>query len=225
MDQRHTEYVEYYRARLAKYENNPLYPNLEAAERALFDAISTAATLEEFRERQAQGNLALKCAIARVRDMETAEANLYTELQETVRAAPNLEVLRRLDETAFDNVQDLVSMVSEVHVKWQLEITRDEMLRSEFWNDWKIMEDIECDQQAAVPEDWHDERRRSVASELERCATFWREHTIPEFKKFVPDFAPDWNKLLETRHRRLAPLADDIVTEKIAAHKRLVGVE
>ncbi len=46
MDQRHSEYVAYYESRLAKYEGNPLYPRSAAAERALFDAISTASSLE-----------------------------------------------------------------------------------------------------------------------------------------------------------------------------------
>ena len=38
MDQRHSEYVEYYRARLKKYEGNPMYPHSEAAERGGYAA-------------------------------------------------------------------------------------------------------------------------------------------------------------------------------------------
>ncbi len=36
MDQRHSEYIEYYIARLKKYEGNPMYPHSEAAEKEMF---------------------------------------------------------------------------------------------------------------------------------------------------------------------------------------------
>ncbi len=44
-------------------------------------------------------------------------------------------------------------------------------------------------------------------------------------RKFVPDYVPDYDVLWQTRHRRRFPLADDIVAEKIAAHKRYRGID
>jgi len=224
VDQRHQEYVDYYRARLAKFENNPLYPNCAAAERAMFDAISTASNLEEFGEREAAQKLSLNCAIARVRDTETAEANFYLELQETVRAKPHLEVLERLDQSTPQTVEDLSGMVSEIHVTWQLKISADETLRDEFWGDWKILEDIDCDEQAEVPPRWSEERKAAVSRELKRGAEHYAEHTLPGTRKFIPDYQPNWEELWQIRHRRRFPLADDIVKERIAAHRRYLGV-
>jgi hypothetical protein len=224
MEKRHAEYVEYYRARLAGCEGNPLYPHTAAAERALFEAISTAASLEEFRQREAAGQLSLRCAIARVRDTEAAEARFYQELEEVVRAQPCLEILRRLDESPPQTVEDLNSLVTSVHDRWNARITADETLRDELWDDWKILEDIECDERAVVPPRWHEERRRAVARELEKGAAHYREHTLPETRKFVPDYAPDYEALWELRHRRRFPLGNDIVGEKIAAHRRYRGI-
>lgn len=224
MDPRHQEYVEYYRARLQRAEASRLYPETVAAERALFEAISTASDLEEFARREQEGRLALACAIARVRDVERAEASFYLELEETVRAQPHLEVLRRLDEAPPASAADLNSLVSEIHSRWLLAISGDETLRDEFWGDWKILEDIECDERAEVPGRWRAEREAAVARELERGARHFREHTIPSLRKFVPDYEPDWQQLWQLRHRRLFPLADAVVAERIEGHRRYVGV-
>jgi hypothetical protein len=224
MDQRHQEYVEYYRARARKYENNPMYVHSAAAEAAMLEAISTAANLEEFGERLRANKLDLACAIARVRDHAIAEANFYTEIESHVRAKPHLEILETLDNTTYDNVQDLITMASEVQTRWNLPIARDETLLPTFWNDWKIMEDIESDEQAVVPERWHQERREAVAYELERGTKHFSEVTLPETRKFHPDYTPDYDLLWETRHRREIPLADDIVTLRIQGHKRYRGI-
>jgi len=224
MDQRHQEYVEYYRARMRKYEGNPMYPHSYAAERALFEAISTAASLDEFGDRLRAGKLDVACAIARVRDHAVAESAFYAELEEPVRAAPHLEILQKLDSMTFDNAQDLNSMVTETLTRWNMEISKDEMLLPDFWGDWKIMEDIECDEQAIVPERWHQERRESVANELARGAEHYAQVTIPEARKFFPDYVPRHEQLWETRHRRKIPLADDIVAQRIENHKRYWGI-
>lgn len=225
MDQRHSEYVEYYRARLKKYEGNPMYPHSEAAEKAMFEAISTASTLEEFGEMVHGQKLPLKCAIALVRDTYTAWAKLYEELEEEVRLQPNLEVLRKLDGMEFDTVMDLNTMVTDVETRWQLRIAEDESLRTEVSGDLKIIEDTVEDEEAEVPDSWKSEREQSVANELKRGREHWNEHTIPEAKKFFPDYSPDWNELWFSRHRRLFPIPDESLKKRIADHKRRVGVE
>lgn len=225
MDQRHAEYVEYYRSRLKKFEGNPMYPHSEAAERAMFDAIATASSLEEFRTRQAEGKLALACAIATVRDEQNAQIAFLTEIQESVRVQPHLEILRNLDSQSYTDVGQVTTMVSEVMTRWNLEIARDETLIAEFWPDWKVLEDIEMLEQAAVPEAWFAERQASHAAAIQRGREHYHGHSLPETRKFVPDYMPDHQALWQPRHRRKVPLADDIVAERIAGHKRYVGVE
>lgn len=225
MDKRHAEYVEYYRARLAKYEGNALYPHSEAAERALFEAISTASSLEEFRERQEQGQLALKCAIARVKDVEAAEAKSYQELNEPIRAQPSLEILQRLEASPPQTVEDLTTLVSETRTSWNLKISADEHLRDEFWGDWKVLEDIECDERAEVPERWRAERQRAINEELEGGAKHYRDITLPAAHDFMPEWQPDHAALWEIRHRRRFPIANDVLEEKITAHKRYWGID
>lgn len=225
MDPRHAEYVEYYRARLAKYEGNALYAHSVAAERALFEAISSAASLDEFRERQEQEQLALKCAIARVKDVEAAEAKSYQELNEPVRAQPSLEILKRLESAPPQSVEDLNTLVTETHTRWNLQISADELLRDDFWGDWKVLEDIECDERAEVPQRWQQERQKDVADELAGGAKHYREVTLPNAHNFIPDWQPDYQALREIRHRRRFPIGNDVLEEKIAAHKRYWGID
>jgi len=225
MDQRHSEYVEYYRARLAKYEGNRLFPHSEAAGRAMLEAIATARDLEEFGERVHGLHLNVNCAVALVRDTYTAWAKLYEELGETVRLQPNLEILRNLDANEYTDVMDLNTMVTDVETKWQLRIAEDETLREELWGDLKIIEDTVEYEEAEVPESWRPERAESLRNELCRGREHWEKLTIPEARKFFPDYEPAWDELWQDRHRRLFPVPDESLRRRIADHRRRAGVE
>jgi hypothetical protein len=224
LDSRQRAYLEYYEARARKYDGHPLYPNLAVAERALCDALREALRLEDFRERLRRDRLELRCAIARVRDTAMAEATFYEEIAEPVRAEPHREVLRALDAQRFDDVQQLTRVVNEIHVRWQVEISRDEMLRSDFWNDWKVLEDLECEEVAEVPARWREERARRAADTRARAAAHWREHWLPGVRRRIPDYTPDWDALWAKRHRRCFPVPDDVLAQRLAEHPRLLGV-
>ena len=86
MDQRHQEYIEYYKARVKKYENNPLYRNSYQTEKAIYDAIAGANDLDEFKTRLEQGNLTVKNAIALVKDQENARKKFYEEINQPIKA-------------------------------------------------------------------------------------------------------------------------------------------
>lgn len=223
-DQRHRDYIEYYRARLARRQASAaLYPHALAAEQAMFDAIATAPNLERFGERVHGEGLALACAVARVRDVHTAEANFYEQRRETVRAAPHREVLQALDTSPPTSVEDLNTRVSEILDRWNLKISADEMLRDELWNDFKILEDIEAYRVAQVPPAWSSERKASAQRELDRGREHFESVTLPERRKFVPDWSPDWTSLDEPRHRRCFPVADDVLQRRVAGHREYVG--
>lgn len=220
MDQRHADYIEYYRARLARcHASAALYPHTLAAEQAMFEAISSAPTMESFGKRVHGEGLHVACAVARVRDVETAEAAFWQERAETVRAAPHLEVLKALDEQPPPTVQDLLSMVSSILDGWNLRISADEMLRDEMWNDFKILEDIESDRVAHVPQEWQAERAARAQREVDRGREHFEHTTMPERRKFLPDWQPDWQALSEPRHRRLFPVSDEVLERRVANHR------
>lgn len=225
MDARHQEYVAYYEARLRNVAGNPLYPHTEAAERALYEAIRTAPDLAAFRERLERDQLEVACAVARVRDQATARAALYDELDEPVRAGPEKAILALLDQRTFTDVQSLTEAVGAIEGEWRARIAADETLIEEFWGDWKILEDIEEREQAIVPHAWHPERLESVAKERRTGAEHYHQHTLPETRKFVPDYQPDYQALGETRHRRKMPVADAIIHRRIAGHRRYRGLD
>lgn len=225
MDQRHQEYLAYYEARLRNVAGNPLYPHTEAAERALCDALRSAPTLEAFRERLEREKLEVACAVARVRDQATARAALYDELEEPVRAGPEKAVLALLDSRAFTDVQSLTEAVGAIEGEWRQRIAADETLIEELWSDWKILEDVEECEQAIVPHAWHPERLERAARERRTGAEHHHQVTLPETRKFIPDYQPDYQALWQVRHRRKMPLADLIVQRRIACHRRYRGID
>jgi len=224
VDSRHQEYIAYYRARVRRVASSPLYPHTLRAEKAILEAIETAPDLETFQERLESERLNVACATARVRDENQARADLLLELEETVRAQPHLEILRALEGRSLETVEDLNTLVTDVETRWQLRISEDETLLTDFWSDWKIMEDIEQAEQSVVPPRWHEERARSVVEERARGKQDWEEHTLPNARKYFPEYNPDWEQLWETRHRRKLPFSDAVVERMITNHKRYTGV-
>ncbi len=224
MDQRHAEYVEYYRARLARCQASAsLYPRTLAAEQAMFDAISTAPDMASFGQRVHREQLPLACAIARAQDVHTAEANFWQQRNEPVRAAPHLEILQAIEAERPSTVQDLVTLVTTISDRWNLRISDDEMLRDDVWNDFKILEDIEAYRVAQVPPAWAAERAQHAQRELDRGREHFEEVTLPERRKFVPDWQPDHQALHEPRHRRLFPVADDVLQRRLDNHREYLG--
>jgi len=223
MDQRHRDYVEYYRVRMRKFEGNPLFKHSFASEKAMFEAVETAASLEEFGERVKSQKLHIACAVAQLRDKEKAWADLYSELGEEVRAQSHLEVLRNLDAKQYDDVMDLTSMVNDVHAKWLIPISMDEHLRTEFWSDFTVLENLITWRNSQVPDQWAEERRQWVADELAQGKKDWNGHTMVEAHKFDPNYKPDWDLLFKPRHRRMFPIPDGIFDDMVLRHKEYVG--
>jgi len=224
MEQRQREYVEYYRVRYRKVQDSSLYPHTAQAELEMLRAIESAPSLEAFGDLVRERALNVKVAVARVRDEQIARVNHYLERKEKVRAGSALEILRTLDERDFDDVMELSSMVTDVETRWMNRISADEHLIEEFWGDWKILEDIECDEHAEVPERWKAERRAAAQREIVRGNESWRDHGLPNIRKFDPSYTANHDLLREPRHRRKVPIGDGAFERRIVGHKRYLGV-
>ena len=111
MEQRQQEYLEYYRVRMEKYRNDPVFTNSFQAEKAICEALESSSTLEEFKEKMERGQLALNNAKAQVRDKETARKKLNDELLEKIRVKSSERILDMLDSATSD--MDIISKVNE----------------------------------------------------------------------------------------------------------------
>ena len=123
MEKRHQEYLEYYQARLKKYENNPLYSHSYESQNALYQAIAGSENLEEFGQKVEKEQLAIKSAIALVKDKETARKNLYQELGEEIRSHAPLRILEIVDSVKTE--AELLNTVTEIEGEVNIEITLD----------------------------------------------------------------------------------------------------
>lgn len=222
MDQRHREYVEYYRARFRRYEGDAVYPRMREAERAMLDAIETAPDLETFGERVRSGSLHVRCAVALVLDQEEARARLYESLDEPVRARPHRQVVECLSNGDIRDVGELNTLVSKILDAGNIPISADEVLRDELWNDLKVLEDVQCWSEAEVPDEWRAERAEFVKETLARLSESIRTRTT-EMRKFDPAYAPDWDALWQARHRRRLTVPDATLHRRIDEHRKAGG--
>jgi hypothetical protein len=222
MDQRHREYIEYYRSRMKKYENNPMYTHSYQSEKTMFDAISGIEKLEDFREIMETPKLHIKNAIALTKDKNIAENKLYIEIKEYVRAKASEKVLAVIDSMKSDT--ELVNTVNTIEAECARQTSID-LMAGMFYSDFTVMENIECWGNAVVPDEWKQEINRDwVAEDVKRTREVWINTVLPEARKFAADWDMNYDLLWEDRHRRLIPVPDDIIRKRTDQHKKIRGV-
>ena len=220
MEQRQADYIEYYKVRMKKYENNPLYKNSYETEKALFEAISSG-DLNDFKTKMEQGNLNVKNAIALVKDQETAEKKHWEQLNEPIKARGCADVLAVID--SFTDVMNMITATNNIRQKNSLEQSVDGFVDG-FYSDFTALENIEVYEKSEVPSRWIDERKKSINEIVEKGRELFREVTLPRAQEWDPRWKWDHDLIWEDRHRRVIPVSDDTIKRRIIQHKNYLGV-
>lgn len=221
MDQRHKEYIDYYRVRMQKYENNPVYKNSYSAEQKMFEAISDISHLEEFGEKVKAGNLSLKCAAALVKDQEMARLKHYKDINEPVRAHAPERILEIVD--SFSTDMELVEKVNNIDSEVSIEISVDNLIRH-FINDLDSLELLEVWENAEVPDEYKQKVNNDYSADYKaEYQKNLNEIILPRAREWKPDWDFDYNLLWEERHRRLIFFSDEILKKRIEQHKKYRG--
>ncbi|MBX7058685.1 MAG: hypothetical protein K1X75_11525 [Leptospirales bacterium] len=221
MDQRHQDYIDYYKARMKKYEGNPLYPHSYAAEKAIYEALASCKELAEFKSKLEAGKLNLKVALALVKDQETAEKKHWEELKEPIRAAGCQRILDVID--SFDDVMQMIDATNLLRQETSKLISVDGFA-DYFYSDFIGIENIEEDEKGEVPARWRKERDEAVRHAYEEAHKLFREVTLPRAREWKPDWQMDHDLVWEDRHRRLIPIPDESVKRRIPEHKKYLGI-
>ena len=222
MDQRHQEYIDYYRVRMQKYENNHIYKNSLEAEKAIYEAISGIKELEEFREKMQSGNLNVKCGIALVKDQETARLQHYKDTNEPIRSHAPERILKIVDNIETD--MDLVEKVNNINSEVGIEVSVDNLIRQVIF-DLDALENIEVWQNAEVPAEY--KQRVNIEYSEENKAEYQKilhDNTLPRAREWDPNWDFDYSLLWEERHRRRIFFSDELLKKRIEQHKKYRGI-
>lgn len=222
MDQRHQEYIKYYRSRMLKYKNNPLYKNSFETEKSLYNAISNSKNLDEFGKKIEENNLTVKNAIALVKDQETARKKHLKELKEYVKLKAPLRILEIIDSMESD--MELVETVSKIEADVSIEISID-LMTDYFYNDFLSLEEIEVYKSAEVPEKWQNEINHEYPQEMISLGReSWTNDVLPSAHNWDPQWEFDFDLIWEERNRRLIPVSDEVVRKRIEQFKIYRGI-
>lgn len=222
MEKRHQEYLEYYQARLKKYENNPLYSHSYESQNALYQAIAASKNLEEFGQKVEEEQLSLKSAIALVKDKETARKNFYQDLKEEIRSHAPLRILEIVDSVKTE--AELVNTVTEIEGEVNIEITLD-LFTQEISHDLMMLEEIEVYQNAEVPDEWKKEINQDYPQELiDQGRKDWVEMVVPNAQRWDPNWKFNLDLIWEERHRRLIPIGDEVLKKRVEQFKTYRGL-
>ena len=219
MEQRQQEYIDYYRARLRKYENNPLYRNSCASERALLDALTACEKLEDFKAACENGQLPFKNALALMKDQESAWEQHYLEIKEEVRALSSTRILKFLEEAK--DLYSLIEKTNEIRLKNNNEISVDGFT-DEFYSAFTMLENIEVWDRAEVPSRWKDEMRNNIRESVDKARELYNDITLPSARMYDPGFRFDFDLVWKERHRRLIPVKDETMKRRLATFKSII---
>jgi len=211
------EYKDYYRARAERYAGNPNYKHTYEAEKNLRDAFLSCNKMEEFKTKI--GNLNHKCASALTKDKYLMEKSFYEEMKETIRVKAAQRILEKADQ--YDNVSELITMVTEELNKNSIEISMDEANR-QFHHDWWLTDNVEIYENAVVPDEYKQYMAESVnsfkesirdnVSRLEENNSHWQKGW-----KLTPDV------ITEHRHRQRLPYKDEHIEEQLKKYKSITN--
>ncbi len=211
------EHKAYYAARVEKYADNPNFPNYYAAEKRLSDAMQSCSVLEEFKDKI--GDLNERCASALTKDQYILEQKHFEKHKETVRVLLAERILEKVD--SINNVNDLITMVTEESNKNMIEISLDEANRF-FAYEWEYIDLAEVYANAVVP-DKYKQHMQSVAAEIRKSLADGAKSTEKQMDAFQKGWKLTPDVILEYRHRRLFPYSDEQIKEQIERFKKIIN--
>ncbi|PKL73817.1 MAG: hypothetical protein CVV29_01445, partial [Methanobacteriales archaeon HGW-Methanobacteriales-2] len=166
--------------------------------------------------------LALKSAIALVKDKETARMNFYQDLNEEIRSHAPLRILEFVDSVKTE--AELINTVTEIEGEVNIEITLD-LFTQEISHDLMMLEEIEVYQNAEVPEEWKEEINHDYPQELiDQGRKDWVEMVVPNAQQWDPHWKFNLDLIWEERHRRLIPIPDEILKKRVEQFKNYRGI-
>jgi hypothetical protein len=220
-DQRMDEYRAYYRARLRRYDGNPLYPNMAQAERELCACVEASSSVEDMQRRVLAGGHCVDCGRALLRDQANARVALYSETADAVRAQAPAEVLASVD--SVTDAAGLASLASSAQARTDAAVTADELTR--LWTQSiASLENIEVWQSAVVPDRWRDQLDEFVADTTRAEREAWAQ-VQARAAHHLPGWRFDESAAREQRHRRLVPLPDAVIGRRLAQHRAVTRSE
>ncbi|MBK8953284.1 MAG: hypothetical protein IPM85_14440 [Chitinophagaceae bacterium] len=208
------DYKQYYLLRMKRYEGNPVYSESYFSEKAIYDAVSSCSTLEEFRQKL--GDLNEKNAIALIIDEYTIRQTYYLEMNDPIRA----EGCSRIINTAKNssNVTELITLVSEEENKTSLALTADTIYP---FTDSGYLERITVWMEADVPDRYKAQYHKYAEEEKVNLRKAYAE-TEKEIGNWQPGWKFNFDRINEVRHRRLLPFPDGVTAAYIAATKQIL---
>lgn len=211
------EYKAYYAVRAEKYAGNPNFPNYYAAEKRLSDAMQSCSVLEEFKDRI--GDLNERCASALTKDQYILEQKHFEKHKEVVRALLAKRILEKVD--PINNVNDLITMVTEESNKNMIEISLDEA-NWFFIYDWEYVDMAEVYANAVVP-DKYKKDIQSTAANIRKSIADGAKNTETQMDAFQKGWKLTPDIVTEYRHRRLLPFTDEQIKEQLERFKKIIN--
>jgi hypothetical protein len=221
LTKRHEEYIAYYRARVQKYKNNPMYTHSLEAELRMLEAVENSEDLAEFRKIVSEDLIDVDVARALIKDQETARMKMFNDLKETTRAETSKNIIASVD--SVNDVADINDTVARIMQKGNTGISQEQYINYVYY-DFLYLENIEVWEKAQVPEKWRAKLNGWAADARKSAKDNWTNVIMPAAKKTDPAWKLDYRLMEEHRHRRLIPIPDSALKRRIAEHKKMLEV-
>ncbi len=217
MDQLLADYKLYYKTRMDRYENDPLFKHSFMSEQALYRAMESCNDLADFKDKI--GDLNIKNAIALVKDQETAKLNHYKEIKENIRAVAPQQILEKIDTAKDEN--EVVTITTDIEQKSLIAISIDGFLDA-IWLDFiPMLEKLDIIKSAEMPAKHETDRQREITEIKTNIAEKWAD-MHKNARQREPTWVVNLDTIWEHRHRKKIPINDTVLTQRMNELKNLI---
>ncbi|MEO7311880.1 MAG: hypothetical protein ABIX01_15855 [Chitinophagaceae bacterium] len=217
------DYKAYYQRRMQRYEGDPLFAQSYLSEKALYDCMADAVSMDDLMQTKAASfrDLSVRNGVALVTDQATCRLQFYYAEKETIKAKGQQNILDKIQATT--EAMQIVSVVSDIQTRNDTEVLTDTLWPTHFFTTAiGCLENVEVAQKAIAPASYITELQKEEAMTRKSFAEITAMF-LTAIRNYAPGWQFDYDLLWQHRHRKKCPLNDAVLKQRIDEHRALVG--
>lgn len=208
-----TDYKYYYKVRMIRYQNDPLFKYSYEAERAMYHIFEQVKSMEELMSFKEKGvELSNKVAIALIKDVAQIELNWYKENKEVVKILAPQQTLAEIDNCK--TIADTIQLATNIELHVQNKDVADGLSADTIYK--AIDKLVEIEEYSGLKfsrseyQDENDKLMQSLKDDIVQMFQELKEQAIG----YDPEWSFDVFLIKEARHTRRIIFDEELINEK-----------
>lgn len=210
-----SDYKHYYKVRMMRYQNDPLYTHSYKAESTMYQLFADANSMEELMSQQQNGiELSNKVAIALMKDIAQMELDWCKKHQETIKILAPQRVLEEIDKCT--TIADTVQLTIDIEMSILEKVAIDRLTAETVFKVINQLIKIEENSNLTFNRDEYKESTEMLLKKLKENIIFILKELNENASLRLPDWSFDAFIIKEHRHKKGIIYSEKHIDEKCA---------